>query len=433
MAESFINDYLQWTSGNECPTLFHRWGALAAISNFVSGRVWVDQGIFPVHANMYLIFVGDPGSKKSTAMGLSFKLIEHFKNIVYAPTAITKEAIMVMMAGENSPCKMQFKHEDKPVFFTHLSVYASELVNLLNSGGNPIGMIDFFTDVWDRVHKQYRDTTKNKGDNLIVRPYITITGCMTGATARSMMNQKLISSGMTRRCLFIHANRASKPIARPQVTEEQSEALQRLLKYAVKLQNVSGVFAWTPEAEQYFDNWYANVHFPLTHTETSTILKEFYQTKPEYVLKVSMLLWLSERTDSLVITAENLEKSIKWITEVERGGQLLFENAGRNQLAAVGQAIVAYLTSKPSKTATMKDIRETFQREVTFDELDKIMGELSLIQKLKTGVRFGSKPDEYVMLYDAFLAKAAADKAKRLGTGPMPPVSPAAVPPAAVT
>lgn len=418
---NFIEDYLAWTSGNECPTLFHRWGALAAISNFVSGRVWVDQGIFPVHANMYLVFVGDPGSKKSTAMNLSFKLIEHFKHIVYAPTAITKEAIMVMMAGDNSICKMQFKLDDKPVVFSHLSIYASELVNLLNSGGNPIGMIDFFTDVWDRVHKHYRDTTKNKGDNVIMRPFITITGCMTGATARSMMQQKLISSGMLRRCLFIHANRASKPIARPQVTEEQSQALKRLLAYAIKLQNTSGVFVWTPEAEQFFDNWYDKIHFPLTHTENSVILREFYQTKPEYVLKVAMLLWLSENTDSLIITADNLDKAIKWITEVEKGGQLLFENSGRNQLAAVGQAIIGYLTSKPSKVASLKDIRETFQREVTFEELDRILVELSVIQKIKTGVKFGTKPDEYVMTYEAYVARAEAAKAKMTGKGPTPP------------
>ena len=43
-----------------------------------------------------------------------------------------------------------YKWEDKPVRYSQLSIFANEFVNLLNSGGNPIGMIDLFTDVWDQ-------------------------------------------------------------------------------------------------------------------------------------------------------------------------------------------------------------------------------------------------------------------------------------------
>ena len=39
------------------------------------------------------------------------------------------------------------------------------------AGGNPIGMIDFFTDVWDQ--EVFRVETKNKGTDIILNPYVS--------------------------------------------------------------------------------------------------------------------------------------------------------------------------------------------------------------------------------------------------------------------
>jgi len=73
---SFLHDYHIFTSGNEAPQIFHRWAALSCLSHAVGRKVWVQWGILGnVYPHLYLIFVGDPGSKKSTAMNIAKNLI----------------------------------------------------------------------------------------------------------------------------------------------------------------------------------------------------------------------------------------------------------------------------------------------------------------------------------------------------------------------
>lgn len=399
--KSFLENYEAFTSGNECPKVYHTWGGLAAISNLVSGRVWTDGGIYMVFPNMYIIFVGEPGAKKSTAMRLSHRVIAEFKKIAYAPASITKEALVQMMAKEDSPCKLAFRYQDKPVFFSHLSIFASELINLINAGGNPGGMIDFFTDVWDRCDSEFRETTKNKGDNTIVRPFISITGCMTNDTVKMLQSLKIISSGMTRRCLFIHGDLAEKPVAFPDVTEEQREAFKNLVALGVKLQNVCGEFAWENEARQKYEEFYHMV-WQQKRKESSTILKQFLETKPEYVIKVAMLLWLSERTDSLVLTAENVVKSYNLVTSVEKGGALLFEGAGRNQLSAIAQGIYSAVLRQPKQMMPVKMVYHIFQKDATIDEIKKILEDEVVTERLSPILKLKELPGEWITTYENF-------------------------------
>lgn len=370
---SFLSDFEQYTEGNECPQTFRTWGALTALSNLVAGRVWADQGIFTVFPNMYVVFVGEPGSKKSTAMRMSYNVIKQFKKITPAPASMTKEAMVQMMAIDDSPCKAVFKYQDKPVHFTQLAVYANELVNLINSGGNPGAMIDFFTDVWDLGADEWRDKTKNKGDHTIIRPFITITGCMTYESIKIMQNLKIISSGMTRRCLFIHGSLPDKPVAFPNLQEYQKEAFKRMIAYAVNLFNASGVFEWEDAAKAKFQDLYDNVIFKNKRTEPSKIYKEFLETKPEYILKIAMLLWLSEETKRLVLTEENIQRAYDLISSVDRGGAQLFEGSGRNVLAGMMHDLTRMVGRQPNGVLPMKQIYFTFSNTATNKEVEQMI------------------------------------------------------------
>lgn len=410
---SFLENYEIFTSGNECPKNFHTWGGLSALANLVSGRVWTDGGIYMVFPNMYIIFVGDPGAKKSTAMRLAARVIYEFKRIPYAPASITKEAMVQMMAKEDSPCALAFKHEDKMVKFTHLSIFASELINLINAGGNPGGMIDFFTDVWDRCDSEFRETTKNKGDNLIIRPFISITGCMTTDTVKTLQSLKIISSGMTRRCLFIHGSRSDRPIAFPDVTPEQRRAFQEIVAWGVRLQNVAGEFQWSPEAKAKYKELYDR-GWAEKQKATSKILQEFLETKFEYVIKIAMLLWLSERTDALVLSEENIIKAHDLVTSVQDGGSLLFEGAGRNQLARISQEIFAHVFRSPNQMVPLKQILFTFRSDATVEEITTILQEEERLDRLKVAeLSLGNVQGKFVLTVPKYKELVKAQQAKK--------------------
>src|SRR5690606_13015295 len=111
-----------------------KWAGLSLLSSLCSRRVWTDMAIYPVYANMYVLLVGSPGSKKSTGMKFAEKIVEKLKDIPYAPASVTKEALTAQMGREeNSPYQKRFSYNDQLITYTHVSFFCNEFVTLLEA------------------------------------------------------------------------------------------------------------------------------------------------------------------------------------------------------------------------------------------------------------------------------------------------------------
>lgn len=376
---NFLHDYNIITSGNEIPRIFHAWAGLSCLSHLSGPKVWADQGMYKIYPHMYVVLTGPPGGSKSTAMRFAQKIVSRFDHIAQAPASITKEMIIKTMGEPDSQCARAFKYLDKPVKYSQLSIFASEFINLINAGGNPNGMIDFFTDIWDRVDDGYKDATKNKGSFDIIRPYISILACMTDDTAKSLISQKIVSGGMTRRVIFVYGEEHTDAVPFPHVTEDQVAASLRCIKHGEHLKEVIGPFQWTPEAVRTYDSWYRTNH-KRRHEEPDKILAQFLSTKREYVIKIAMLIKLAENPVKLILDTEALDHSIQLIDSVERGGSLLFEGSGRNPMSPVAMTIERALATA-EKPINIKQLYLLHRADATIPEIDMIMESLVRIDK----------------------------------------------------
>lgn len=377
---SFLKNYSKFTEGNESPTVYHTWAGLSALSSIISRRVWIDMGFFTVYPNMYILFVGKAGIKKSTAMNIARKLVRQIKTIPISPPSITREAMTQMMSEEGSPCQKTFKHDGKLKTYTHLSIFCNELVTLLNAGGNATGMIETITDIWDQ--DLFEVKTKNRGTDYIQGPYITICGCITTETMNNLMNTKIISSGFSRRCLFVHSNDYGTPVPVPIITDDQKNAWDECVKRAKELQNIDGEFEWSADARKFWHDFYIKNH-DRKAKEDNGVMQGFLQSKPEYVLKVAMLTTLSE-SDKLIITPEHLALADEFIRQIEPEMSLVFEGTGRNELSPIASAIERMIVDSP-KAIPIKRIYATFYNDANTEEIDKILQHLARVDKIKTG------------------------------------------------
>jgi hypothetical protein len=332
---------------------------------------------------MYVMLVGSAGIKKSTAMSLARNLIRELKTIPIAPPSITKEAMTEYMAEEDTPCLKNFKyhHNGKDILksYTHLSIFANELVTLINSGGNAMGMIEFLTDIFD-TDEEFEVRTKNRGTDTIKAPYITVLACLTTETLSNLMNTKIISSGFSRRCIFVYSNDYGNPVPRPIVTQEQADAWNRCVQRGKDIQKLSGQFTWEPEAEEFWDDWYVQCH-KQKEREDSEIRSGFLQTKPNYVLKIAALLRVSD-SDQLIITRESLELALAFITEIEPDMDIVFAGAGRNELSPIAKSIEAMVVSS-AEPIMLNRIHATFFKEASTSEINDILEHLSESNKIK--------------------------------------------------
>ena len=75
MTEDFFSRYLEYTSGGEVPICFHRWSAIVGIGVLLERNVYLQFGHGAIYPNMYVMLIGNAGTKKSTAIKLAKKLL----------------------------------------------------------------------------------------------------------------------------------------------------------------------------------------------------------------------------------------------------------------------------------------------------------------------------------------------------------------------
>jgi hypothetical protein len=378
---SFLSDYGLYTEGNEAPQEFHVWAGLSCLSHLMGRRVWTNENVYKAYTNLYVILVGGPGSKKSTAMRLARNIVSLFPRIPQAGSSHTREAIIKFMAETDSPCLKAFKHGEKVEKYSHFSIFADELVNLINSGGNPIGMINFFTEVWDTPF--FRDATKNKGDFGIIGPYVPILGCMTPSTIRGLKTHEIIGGGMIRRCIFVYPEKRGAPEPEPKFLPEQEDALLRCLTFAKNLQEdkIGGEFTWESRStREIFNKWYIE-KWARMEKETSEAKGFFLESAGELSLKLSMLLRISEDPGGLVHTRDSIELAIALIKSIEDNGPRIFESRGKNTLSDTSIEVERLIVTS-SQPILLSKIRQIFWKDAQHEDTDKILDHLAQTGKI---------------------------------------------------
>lgn len=380
---SFLEQYAKYTTGNECPAVYHTWCGLSALSHIIGRRVWTSQGIFVVRPNIYVILVGPPGLRKSTAKDVAMRLIRELKCAWIVPAAGTKEALLKDMAAEKSPSLQTFMNPvtQKPETFSQASVFANELLTLLQTGGDPIGYITIFTDIWDAPVFEVK--TISRGSDAIEKPYVSILGCMTPEVTAAMVNERILSGGFSRRCVFVYAEANEAAVPRPFISDEQKMAWDLSKQRANEIRQLAGEFSWSVDGGEFFDNWYNHNHVRLS-SPNSVAMSGFLQGKGEYVIKIAMLLCLSDSND-LVLTKDALQMSVALLDEIEPNVDRIFAGTGKNEFASTTEHIfqaVERASHNPPYCIQQKQIHKLFYKDAKSDDLDKILNHLVSVERI---------------------------------------------------
>lgn len=382
-SEDFIENYMIYASGNEVPKSFHVASAIATLSALAARRIWFDQGTFVVYPNLYVVMVGKPSDKKSTAMNISKKLSQ-LCGVPAAPSAVTRERIYELMDSKNttSSCNQSYTWEGQEVMMSRLSLFCNELVTLLSAGGEPLGMIEFLTDIWDKDAHEIE--TKNKGKNLIIGPCMTMLACMTPDQTQGLLKQSIITGGFSRRCLFITPDGAANPVPLPFITPEQKAAWIKLIEIGKSFDHVKGPFVMTEECVEYYSTWYLKNHADRQQPN-SPLVGYYYNTLPRYVLQVAMLFGLSKDRACREINVENTKKAIGWLEPIALTLDEIFTGAGRNPLSALQAKIKSILTSSPVPVK-LKILQAQLFDHCNLQELNEVIQHMTSTNQITTNV-----------------------------------------------
>lgn len=358
---------MKMTDGSEVPSNYHFWSGVFALSCIVNRHVWLDMGQYVLYPNIYVVLLGPPGNGKSLAMDTAQNIIEEIGGIQFSGDAQTKESLTRIMRDK---CIRQFEYKGESYPITTISMFATELSHLL--GPNSGHMIDFLTTMYTK-DRRYASLTKNKGDDILERPFLNLIACTTQQWITTYLKSDIIGGGFTRRVIFVNEPVASsvedKSLRKPflVVTPEQRVAKGNVLAYATVLKGVKGGFVWEPDAKLAYEQWYCTRDIP-----NDPDVQGYYKTKPNQVLKVAMLIALSESPET-VLRKTHFDVALALFDKTEVTLTRVFQGIGRNELNAVANKVIEMLYAVAPRTVKTPDGKEIQARVIPEKQLRNVL------------------------------------------------------------
>jgi hypothetical protein len=419
---SFISDYLLFTSNTESPIDYHKWSCMSTLSVLAGRRFWFRLGPITYYPNLYVVLVGNPGVKKSSALDRAKDIVRSVGCCPIAAAQATKEFIAKAMSNEKFKGKRFFKNGETLEEYNQYAIFATELTQFI--AVNPMGMLDFLTTVY--TEKVYDCDTKGQGSDLVVGPYITLLACLTPEMLKGFVKLNILTGGFARRTIFVYGT-AGAPVPWPGFTNEQVLAQERCVQHGKEMQSYSGEFLMDDSAKKWYEDWYIDLRERITEIAKPST-EGYYRTKQEVLFKTSMLCSLSEDPSNATLTAKHLEfVENMFLLPYEKNLERVFEGAGINPNAEAAVRICRMLEAA-DVPMPRKRLEGIFYSEVTsYRELTDLLAHLISVGRIverritNNGTDYGSAVGS-----PSAMARATPDDLLRIL---MPPRSGPSTPP----
>lgn len=388
MDQSFSSSYLQAVGESKACREFHIWTMLATMSALAGKRFWFPFGRYDFYCNIYVVLVGDPGTAKSTAMEWGKNIVRAVGTIPVAATQNTKEAITQEMSGEKFKGRMFYPDPNDPNKsreFNQYSIFATELTHFM--GVNPLGMVDFLTTIWNEP--VYEVKTKHQGNDYIKGPYITMCACMTPEIVKGYLKQNILSGGFARRTAWMFSN-LSNEVPIPTYTDEQKKAELACVEFGKMIQTKSGAFGWSEELKAFYLEW--NHQNERTKRLRPPTTRGWYESKPEMLFKLSMLIALSnDGGERLILELPHYKMALAYCELLERNLDRVFEGSGINpnaqavaQVCSMLEAMDAPMNEKVLLVMFMGQVTAINELKDTLDQLVSVgrLARLTVIEPI---------------------------------------------------
>jgi energy-coupling factor transporter ATP-binding protein EcfA2 len=397
----YLNEYLKMVEDTESPRIFHIWSAVFAMSAAMGRRCWLPFGTFDIHPNQYVLLVGTPGTRKSTAASLSKKLLKNSTGTRFAPsdTGGQRQGLIASLFGEESQAKeflngAEIGAKDNSIASLtqldsisnepdseeliavaeadrhHLAVIASEFSRFI--GQHNLSMLDFLGEVgYDGEDYEYR--TRQTSVTL-KKPLMNILGCTTPTMLNNSMPPAAGGQGFLSRMILVYGTRKYKQVPRP-----NAPPLELVGKVKDRLNDVyhrlSGPFDETPDGRSYSESLY-NYTIEIADSRFGYYGERRYT----HLIKLAMCLAAS-RGDSL-ITKSDYEESHRILSATERGMPDALGEFGLNPLALLKQEILEQLRATQGPL-TMDQVVAMFHRDARSREIAEVVNDLVKLGQVK--------------------------------------------------
>lgn len=417
----YLNDYLAMVEDTESPRLFHVWSAIGAMASALGRRCWFPFGMGNIHANHYILLVGTPGTRKSTAISVAKRVLKESTGVRFAPTDTggQRQGLVVAMQGSNQNQKefigavelasnsiagltlediaeADNNPEDERLQFVsqadkhHLAVISSEFGQLI--GQNNRQLLDFLTNMWDGSDYDYQIKS---GLTTLKHPLLNLLGATTQTSIAQNMPPAAGGQGFLSRVILVYGARKYKSVPRPTAPEVTLvERVKDRLQYAYY--ELAGAFDETADGRDYSLGLYEH---PLDISDP----RFGYYNERRYDHLIKLAMCLAAGNGDSTITKSNYEEAHRILRATERGMPDALGEFGMNPLATLKQNILEQV--RIAGVIPMEVLQAMFHRDARPQEIMEVLTDLMHMKQL----RFTNSANKVVNVHAAFSRENTED------------------------
>lgn len=360
----FFSTYFKFVGRTEAPMQFHRWCALSCLSSILGRKVWMPFGHTNIFPNQYILLIGEPATRKSTAIGIARKALEASGYKRFAKERTSPERFFIDMA---KPSFLDDPEEDFEMLVpeqpSEMAILNGEFLDFI--GRNNMDFLTALTNLWDNL-PVYEHPKIHGKSVCIYQPTLNILG---GATVKGLglsIPPEAIGTGILSRLILVQGELTGKKITFPDPVDKKAsdEVVETLMRIR---REMKGEIGRSPEAEKIMDRIYKNcVEIPDAR------FTDYAGRRFIHFLKIAILIAISEGRK--VIETEDALKANTILYAAERRMPKALGEFGRSKYSDV--------------TNTIMNILNRAIAPVSHAELWKIVSkDLSEIKELGTVMR----------------------------------------------
>jgi len=373
---TFISSFMSVFEEMEPPANITRWAGLSAVSVMLGRNFYFRHGTSVINPNMYVMFLGSSGTRKSTPIKYAKKVLKLAGIEHIAAERTSKEKFIMDLAGviegeESRIVKDLNSFLNSTGNITESSspaecfIAADEANDFLGQGN--LEFLSLLGSLWD-FDGWYEQKFKNSKAVKVWNPTINMLTGNTPAGFAAAFPPEALGQGFFSRLLLIHAEPSGRKIAfPPPVSEETTLSLAKDL-LELKMQ-ITGEAQLTTEAKKLVDHIYQN------YPKVADVRFDSYATRRLTHL-IKLCLVVAAYNGAINITEEHIYEANTILAAAEFYMPKAMGEFGKAKNSDVSHKIITHL-----EMAEFPVSPEELWQQVSSD-LDSMKGLVEIMQKL---------------------------------------------------
>lgn len=273
MIPQFASTYVELAKTSEASEVLYLWTAVAGTAVMLGRNVYLPFGSGRIHANLYLQYVGDPGTRKSSAIKDGKRLLKAAGYVYWCGDKVTLQKLMCDLAGvDENGDNAQAMQGKTPADFrldsvtldglgfkalaaraetVELFICQDEFSDFIGVGNFP--MIATFSNWWD-ISEPYEYRIRTGASLLIPTPTINILGGTTPGQFNSIFPTSAADQGFLSRVILVSAAATGKKFHHPVAPDER--VTKEVVEHFKKIRQLKGEIKILPEADKLLKDIY---------------------------------------------------------------------------------------------------------------------------------------------------------------------------------